>query len=158
MMVISATRAKFTRFYILLLLLFVFVLVGCKPSETWQDNQGKKYSSSVFSGKWVIINYWASWCVNCKEETQSFNEFFQQKKNNVLIFGVNYDNLQGADLASAVKDFGIQYPVLLSSPAKLFGLENVDVVPVTFIINPQGKVVKKLLGPQTKEALQDEIK
>ena len=129
-------------------------LFGCSDDPSaFQDNQGKVIQFSKLRGKWIIINYWATWCHACIEEIPQFNVFYKKNKNKVIVFGVNYDLLSGNRLKKAIKKWNITYPVLTQDPSQRLHLKLPDVIPVTYIITPEGRLFKRLLGPQTEKTL-----
>lgn len=136
------------------LLLCVF-FIGCTPKgPIFHDIQGKKYEFSQLNGKWIIINFWAPWCDYCVKEVPELNRFYQDNKDpNVLLFGVNYDLPGNKELKDTAQKAGIQYPVLIESPAEAWSLGEIYAIPVTFIIDPQGRVVKTIDGPTTEKML-----
>lgn len=115
------------------------------------DNQEIPMSSLI--GKWVFINYWASWCHPCVEEIPELNRFYEENKQNIAIFAVNYDALPLTEQLQLIKQVGIKYPSLKEDPAETLQLGEIRGVPVTFVFNPQGKLVKTLYGSQTKHTL-----
>jgi thiol-disulfide isomerase/thioredoxin len=132
---------------------------GCNQASSdpvIQDTQGRSVQLSALKGKWVIVNYWATWCDLCKEEIPALNHFaLTHAKKNVVLYGVNYDNLPLAELKKALLTEKITFPVLVG---KGWELGEVDVLPTTFIINPAGVMVKTLIGPTTEKTLENIIK
>lgn len=127
---------------------------------TWElkDLNGKTVKSSDFKGKVVILDFWATWCVPCLMEIPGFVEL--QKTygaKGLLMVGIALDE-EGAKL---VKPFaskaGINYTVLIGDNhgQRIFG--DVEVLPTTFILDRQGKVVRKHIGFTPKEAFEKEI-
>ncbi len=90
-------------------------------------------------------------------EIPQLNLFYQRHLKDVVLLGINYDNLSKDDLLSAVNSLSIHFPVLQLNPAKTLGLPAPNVLPTTFIINPQGKLMQPLYGPQTSEGLEEMI-
>lgn len=144
---------------IILLTVIIFITVACsKHTKTvFTDNQGHQIVFSALHGKWVFINYWATWCTACMAEIPELNKFYQTHQNRVIVLGVNYDSLNPSALNNAITQFRIIFPVLTTDPAKILHLSNAGVVPTTYVFNPQGNLVKILLGPQTKNKLDDII-
>lgn len=103
----------------------------------------------AMKGRWVLINYWAEWCKPCLEEIPELNAFAEAHPEKVAVLGVNYDGVEGEALSRAIKRFGIDFPVLARDPASAFRFARPEVLPVTFVINPEGIVQQRLVGPQT---------
>ena len=106
-----------------------------------------------YRNKWVFINYWATWCESCKLEIPALNAFAKQHSKNVVVLGVNYDNLQGDALKQAIQKMHITFKVLKADPGECLKLETVNVVPTTFVFAPQGHWVATLVGPQNQHSL-----
>jgi thiol-disulfide isomerase/thioredoxin len=136
---------------------FTFTLAHANPS-IFYDTKGHAVELSHLKGKWVVVNYWAGWCSACLQEIPELNRFYQKIQNtNVVFYGVDYDELSLADLNASVESTGIQYPILTSDPGEAWGLESSDVIPTTYIINPEGRVVKVITGTNTERSLLEAI-
>lgn len=120
------------------------------------DMTGQKISFFDLQGKWVLINYWASWCQPCIDEIPELNNFYEKnKENNVALFAVNYDALPLRMQQQLIKQFDIHYPSLKRDPANALQLGDIRGVPVTFVFNPQGQLSNTLYGGQTVESLKE---
>lgn len=139
--------------------LAAFVWAICGYAENFQTVDGQTISSADLKGKWVIINYWASWCPACRAEIPDFNAFYRSHKSgNVLVLGVNHDDAETLpELRAAVKKVGIKFPVLTTDPGSSLGLSSVSGLPTTFVLNPSGKIAKVLVGTQGQDALENAI-
>lgn len=129
-----------------------FCLTACHhlSDQKFLDNRGQIVQFSKLQGKWIFINYWATWCHACSAELPVLNAFYQyEKTQSVVVIGVNYDGLSMDALEATVRQLGIRFSVLLANPAHVLHLPPIGVVPTTFVINPDGKLVKTLEGPQT---------
>jgi len=141
---------------ILLSLLLIFLLVGCHSNEpTFRDTQGHTIKFSQFRGKWVILNYWAKWCHSCQSEIAEFNAFYRKYQDKIVVIGVSYDILPEPELKHVIQDFKIEYPILMQNPADYLQIDAINFVPTTIIINPRGRVVQQLAGPQTVRSLSE---
>lgn len=119
------------------------------------DTEGHHIPFSSLKGKWVLINYWASWCQSCVDEIPALNHFYKKHRHDpIALFGVNYDSLPLFEQKNIIKQFDIAYPSLLGHPAEELNLGDIAGVPVTFIFNPQGKLAHVLFGGQTVKALE----
>lgn len=119
-----------------------------------ESTQGKKIPFSSLKGKWVYINYWASWCAPCLHEIPEFNHFYSHYKDkNIAVFGVNYDGLPLDEQLDVIKQFKLKYPSLAHDPKDMLRLGDIQGVPVTFIFNPEGKLHDVRYGEQTERSL-----
>jgi peroxiredoxin len=145
---------------ILLLLCGVLMMGSAQADELiLHDTEGKAVQLSDLKGKWVIINYWADWCRACVEEIPELNNFYKNLKDkNIVFYGVDYDELSLPNLKSSIDSVGIKYPVLTSDPGYALNLDPVEVIPTTFILNPEGRVVKVITGSNSEKSLLKDIK
>ncbi|MBA2657260.1 MAG: TlpA family protein disulfide reductase [Tatlockia sp.] len=143
------------RITLLLSLLFCLTLSSQAFSSSLilKDLRGQTINFESLQGKWVFINYWASWCQPCIDEIMELNHFYAKNKDQVALFGVNYDLLSLPSQIALIKKFKINYPSLQQDPAQILGLGDIVGVPATFVFNPQGKLITTLYGGQTIESL-----
>lgn len=134
-----------------LLGLFLPLLTFANP--VLEDIQGQAIPLTSLSGKWVFINYWASWCHVCLDEIPELNRFYQANKSKLVMFAVNYDGIPVAEQKALIKKFRINYPSLAKDPAFALNLGAIHGVPVTFVLNPEGVLVDTLYGGQTAASL-----
>ncbi len=134
----------------------VLLSIAAQAGIVLNDLTGQEINTASLKGKWVFINYWASWCQPCVDEIAELNEFYEQNRDkNVAVFAVNFDGLPLAKQQRLVRKFNIRYPSLRQNPAALFHLGAISVVPVTFVIDPQGRLNETLYGGQTLASLKD---
>ena len=103
--------------------------------------------------KLVLINYWAVWCAPCRKEIPEFNQLLKDHGDQVSIYAVNFDGSQGELLRTEINKLGIEFPSLLADPRGIWGLEPVQVLPETLVVSAEGKLLQRLIGPQTLETL-----
>ncbi|MEO8401090.1 MAG: TlpA disulfide reductase family protein [Gammaproteobacteria bacterium] len=146
---------------IILSLVICLVSLNLMAEEPLQihDANGNSVQLSTFKGKWIILNFWAEWCDSCVREIPELNNFYLHNQNkNVVLYGVNFDQLPLPELKNTLTKMKITYPELVENPATAWSLAQIDVLPVTFIIAPNGKVAKTILGPNTEQSLLDALK
>lgn len=142
-------------FFTVLLCLSLFS--NANANAVLKTIDGKNISFSSLKGKWVFINYWASWCQPCLDEIPILNQFYQLHQNDMALFAVNFDFLPIASQLTLIKELNIRYPALIKNPGKQLGLEQPRGVPATFVFNPEGRLVDTLYGGQTLSSLQKAI-
>ena len=129
------------------------MLAGC-AEDIGVDQHGRKVAAERLEGQWLVINYWAQWCAPCRTEIPELNALEKQlKAQSVQVLGVNFDALQGDKLSQAAQDMGITFTVLAQDPAERYQLPRAEVLPVTYIVDPQGLMRERLVGEQTAAGL-----
>jgi thiol-disulfide isomerase/thioredoxin len=114
---------------------------------------GKTFDLAAQRGKWVIVNYWATWCVPCIKEMPDISHFVTTHKN-VTAIGLAYDDSEPADIKAFIAKHPVVYPiaqVTLDKPVKDF--DEPRGLPTTWLISPDGKVAKQFIGPVTATSL-----
>jgi thiol-disulfide isomerase/thioredoxin len=144
---------------IFIILSFFLFITQAAADPVFHDAMGKRVQLSALKGSWVIANYWAAWCPGCIKEIPELNSFYNHYKNkNIVLYGINYDRLPIADLRSTIIQSGISFPVLEEDPDQAWRLGEIEILPTTIIINPNGDVVKTLVGPSSEEKLVEALK
>ena len=115
---------------------------------------GKTFDLAAHRGKWVIVNYWATWCVPCIKEMPDISRFVAAHKN-VAAIGLAYEDSEPADIKAFLAKHPVVYPiaqVTLDKPVKDF--DEPRGLPTTYLISPDGKVAKHIVGPVTEASLE----
>lgn len=148
------------------------LLVG-KPAPDFvlEDLAGKTVALSSFKGKPLLINFWATWCGPCKIETPWLVELqneYASKGFEIIGISTEGDDLQPGDkeglardkaaVAKFVKEYHMQYPVLVNGDSLASAYGGLDAMPTSVYVNPQGKVVAMQLGITSKEDMEVNIK
>lgn len=133
----------------------VLALSGCN-ADWGSDLSGHTVSATQPEGRWTVINYWAEWCAPCRSEIPELNAL-AEADGGPRVLGVNFDGLQGDALRSAATTLGIEFPVLLEDPAERLALPRAAVLPVTYLIDADGKVREQRVGEQTAVGLLERI-
>lgn len=109
---------------------------------------GKSEPLSDFRGKVVVLNFWATWCPPCVEETPSLIELNKRIANrNGVVIGVSVDD-DAAAYQKFIQDHGINFPTW-RDPSKKYAQDYGTVMyPETYIIDRHGKIARKVIGPQ----------
>lgn len=136
------------------------VPLGSKAKDfTQNDVDGKPVSLSSFKGKYVLVDFWASWCKPCREENPNVvNAFNKYKGKGFTILGVSFDNKTGKNAwIEAIKKDGLAWTQISAlsgfenEAAVLYGIKS---IPQNVLIDPNGVVVaKNLRGEELQQKL-----
>lgn len=142
----------------LLLIMTNILLVEARSAPApfdLKDTNGVKHKLSSYKGKWVLINYWATWCPPCLEEVPDLVNLYDHRKNkDLMILGVVFDYKSTKEVADYVDDMLISYPIVLGDEEVTAQIGTADVMPTTLIYNPKGELVKIKRGLITKEYIE----
>jgi cytochrome c biogenesis protein CcmG, thiol:disulfide interchange protein DsbE len=112
---------------------------------------------SDLRGQVVVVNFWASWCAECRTEQPALNQTWERFRDaGVVVVGVNFEDATG-DAQQFVAGLGTSYPVVVDTDSKTalaFGLRG---VPETYLIDQRGRLVDRFVGPVTADRLGDRI-
>nr|WP_245614214.1 TlpA disulfide reductase family protein [Legionella massiliensis] len=140
-------------------LLYISVLSHAFCSTVFlKDVTGQIIPFDSLKGKWVLLNYWASWCQPCLDEIVELNHFYKKNKDKVALFAVNFDLMPLPSQIALIRKYKISYPSLQFDPARALDLGDIRGVPATFVFNPDGKLSTTLYGGQTEKSLKEAIR
>jgi cytochrome c biogenesis protein CcmG/thiol:disulfide interchange protein DsbE len=115
-------------------------------------HSGQQVSLSQYQGKPVIINFWASWCPPCQQETPLLASWYKQQDGQVALLGLDENDTSAAALKfTAAK--GVTYPIGFDPNTTVALDYNADNLPQTFFLNAQHRIVDHVLGAVTKAEL-----
>jgi peroxiredoxin len=121
-----------------------------KPLDfSLKDLDGRKVGLRQFREKFVLLNFWATWCGPCKEEMPGLEVLYQKfkdKKFILIAISVDYEGLQ--PVQEFISKHHYTFPVLLDPKCEILDLFEVKGIPTTFLIDKKGKMVGKAIGPR----------
>jgi thiol-disulfide isomerase/thioredoxin len=118
--------------------------------DTWT---GGCFDLAEHRGKWVVVNFWATWCNPCLKEIPDLAEF-DARREDVQVVGLAYEEIERADMEAFLKEHPIPYPfAVIDVFAPPADFDTPRGLPMTYLIAPDGKVAKKFFGPVTSAQL-----
>lgn len=146
---------------LLLLILFMFFSVSSSIISHASDQfvlkgmDGKVHSLHQYKGKWVVVNYWATWCPPCLEEIPDLVSLYDSRKDkDVMVIGVVFDYETVKDVTDYIDDMLMSYPTVLGDDKVTKQIGSAEVLPTTYIYNPQGELVKVKKGIVSRQYLE----
>ena len=121
------------------------------------DTKGKTHSLSGYKGKWVLVNYWATWCPPCLEEIPDLIALHENKKNNMVVIGVALEYKDPKQVIDFAEGLLVTYPIVLGNPKIVNQIGPMQGLPTTYLFNPEGKMVAQQVGAITREAVESYI-
>jgi peroxiredoxin len=119
------------------------------PGFTLQNLTAADVSLSDYRGKLVLLNFWATWCMPCRQEMPSMERLWKKYQHQgLVILAVSTDEGGAGRVKSFVKRLKITFPIVLDPDATVSDLYQVSGLPVSFLIDQQGRAVAKITGSE----------
>jgi peroxiredoxin len=124
------------------------------PDFSLKDLQGEKVSLSDLKGKVVLINFWASWCPQCRNELPGFQKIYEAHKDKGFsIIGIALDDVT----PSSVKQLKLTYPVVRADDKVGKDYGGIKGIPTSFLVGRNGRIVKKVRGEYPESILKADL-
>lgn len=118
---------------------------------------GGTYSLASHRGKWVVVNFWATWCAPCLKEMPELSALHAMRSN-IEVVGLAYEDIDTAEMQEFLQGHPVAYPIAIVDtydPPKDFATPRG--LPMTYLIAPDGKVAKQFLGPVNAREIEDAV-
>lgn len=117
------------------------------PPFSLPTADGKKVSLSDYKGKWVFVNFWATWCGPCVIELPMLTKLHSAMKGQKFeMLAINMEDIEPEQVKKFVKDNKIPFTVLLDKDSKTGKTYSVDSLPTTYVVSPAGDVYTRAIG------------
>ncbi len=130
------------------------------PDFSLTDLNGNVHTNKSTQGKYLVVNFWATWCPPCLKEIPAFVEFYEKNKDKVLILGLDYEHADKAAIVEFTDTFMVNYPIILfddKNGAQFKNFGEVLGMPTTYIFGPNGNLVDYHIGEMDMLALEKAI-
>ena len=128
------------------------------PAFSLKNLRGRGVRLSDYKDKVVLINLWATWCAPCLAEMPELVKL--QKAHGargLQVIGVTYPNDRRSSVRSMVRKFKLNYPVLFGTPELLEAYQIGEILPVTIIVDRNGKIRDRILGILEPEDFREKV-
>ena len=123
-----------------------------------EDINGVKHRLSDYRGKWVVVNYWATWCPPCLDEIPELVDFHEEHKDKgAVVLGISFEEVGIKKLRQFTEEYFINYPILRSTPGPSGELGEIPGLPITYLISPNGEIAARQVGSVTAKLIADFI-
>lgn len=157
---------------ILIMIIFVVLYLNEKDKSSFKEGtgtklgqfapdfeteylDGSKFKFSEFSGKPVILNFWATWCVPCRTEMPLLQKVHNEGK--IIVVGVNLQE-DKKTVEKFVEELNITFPIVLDKDGSIEAIYNVLLKPTTYFIDENGVILDKKFGELSDKDLNERSK
>jgi peroxiredoxin len=117
------------------------------PDFSLTDKDGKTWTLSSLKGKVVFLNFWATWCPPCREEMPSMQRLYEQLPNDKFGMLAVLENDKPERAEAFAAELGLTFPILYDEAKTAWPKYGLTGLPETFIIDKNGRVREKIIGP-----------
>jgi thiol-disulfide isomerase/thioredoxin len=146
--------------HIRILAVVLLLTVGAASAETFtfKDLQGHAQRLQDYRGKWVLVNFWATWCPPCLEEIPDLIALHDaHKKSDLVVIGVALESTKESVVEFVAKK-KVSYPIVFGNYDLAAQVGEVEALPTSYLYDPSGKLVSYQQGMVTRENVESYIK
>jgi thiol-disulfide isomerase/thioredoxin len=141
-----------------LVVLMLAAGVASAASFVFKDLQGHDQRLQDYRGKWVLVNFWATWCPPCLQEIPDLISLHEaHKKTDLVVIGVALDSTRES-VVEFVARKQINYPIAVSDYDRAAQVGEVEALPTSYLYDPAGKLVSYQQGMVTRASVESYIK
>lgn len=143
------------RFSLCLLLLLSFLTFVVQAEDfqfRFEDSKGKIHRLSDYRGKWVLVNFWATWCPPCLEEIPDLISLYKER-DDVMIIGIAMDYADTETVMKYAEAMSVPYPIVFGDRQIAEQLDELSMLPSTYLFDPEGKPAARKIGLLSREEI-----
>ncbi|KAF1703822.1 TlpA family protein disulfide reductase [Pseudoxanthomonas kaohsiungensis] len=119
---------------------------------------GALYDLAAHRGRWVVVNFWATWCGPCLKEMPELSALHTMREQ-VEVVGLAYEDITVEDMRAFLEERPVSYPIVILDPmSPPADFATPRGLPTTYLLAPDGKVARHFLGPVTAYDIENAIK
>jgi peroxiredoxin len=139
------------------LILVLLLLPAGLYAQGWSltDTKGRVHRLADYRGKWVIVNFWATWCPPCLEEIPDLSAAYDAHQGrDLMVIGVAMDYQKAQEAVEFADNMLMSYPLVLGNEAAAAQFGGVGKLPTSFVFNPEGRLIQRQVGALAREAVE----
>ena len=119
----------------------------------FQDSTGKIHKLADYKGRWVLVNFWATWCPPCLKEIPDLIALYESRQD-IMVIGVAMDFNDPKVVMDFAQSMSITYPTVLGDRHIASQLDDISLLPSTYFFDPDGKPAARKLGIVSRESIE----
>jgi len=124
------------------------------PDFELETLDGKPVKLSDYRGKPVMLNFWATWCPECREELPAMKEFHEDSGMEILAVNLTKSEVTEENVRAVTKEEALAFPILMDRKLEVAKTYGVSAIPSTYILDKEGRIHYKKLGGLTHKEMQ----
>jgi thiol-disulfide isomerase/thioredoxin len=136
--------------------LLLFASTASANGFALKDSTGHVHHLADYRGKWVLVNFWATWCAPCLEEIPELADLYNAHKNkDLMVIGVAMEYPSPQIVLDFLKETPVPYPVVMGDYKMAKQVGAVAALPTSYLFDPKGKLASYQPGPVTRESVEE---